>query len=112
MTVADFGFNMVLDIFLLKFIVDSHNKIYTFGFVQAIDLLSNPRKLSRTNCPFTDFINPPLGEFKLNKLANEAGVFIKAKVNGLNANTSMLMDTGATVTLVYTRLLTSHALQR
>ena len=52
-------------------------------------------------------------EFKLNKLANEAGVFIKAKVNGLNAN--MLMDTGATVTLVYTRLfksMTSHALQR
>lgn len=113
MTVADFGFNMVLDIFLLKFIVDSHNKIYTFGFVQAIDLLSNPRKLSRINCPFTDFINPPLGEFKLNKLANEAGVFIKAKVNGLNSN--MLMDIGATVTLVYTRLfksMTYYALQR
>ena len=59
----------------------------------------------RTNCPLTDFINPPLGEFKLKKLANEAGVFIKAKVNGLKAN--VLMDTGATVTLVNTRLLKS-----
>jgi len=64
-TVAEYWFNMVLDIFLLKFIVDSHNKIFTSGFVQAIDLLSNPRKLSRTNCPLTDFINPPLGEFKI-----------------------------------------------
>jgi predicted aspartyl protease len=38
-------------------------------------------------------------------LDNEAGMFIKAKVNGLNAN--MLVDTGATVTLVSVKLFES-----
>ena len=38
------------------------------------------------------------GSIGVSKLANEAGMFIKAKVNGLHA--SMLIDTGATVTLV------------
>jgi predicted aspartyl protease len=38
-------------------------------------------------------------------LDNEAGMFIKAKVNGLNAN--MLVDTGATVTHVSVKLFES-----
>ena len=38
------------------------------------------------------------GTIGVNKLASEAGVFIRVKVNGVNAN--MLIDTGATVTLI------------
>jgi predicted aspartyl protease len=38
-------------------------------------------------------------------LDNEAGMLIKAKVNGLNAN--MLVDTGTTVTLVSVKLFES-----
>ena len=38
------------------------------------------------------------GTIGVNKLASEAGVFIRAKVNGVNAN--MLIHTGATVTLI------------
>jgi predicted aspartyl protease len=38
------------------------------------------------------------GTIGVNKLASEAGVFIRVKVNGVNAN--MLIDTGATVNLI------------
>ena len=38
------------------------------------------------------------GTIGVNKLASEAGIFIRAKVNGVNVN--MLIDTGATVTLI------------
>jgi predicted aspartyl protease len=47
------------------------------------------------------------GSIGVRKLANEAGMSIKAKVNGLNAN--MLVDTGATVTLVSIKLFESMA---
>jgi hypothetical protein len=42
------------------------------------------------------------GSIYVSRLANEAVMFIKSKVNGLNAN--MLVDTGATVTLVSIKL--------
>ena len=42
------------------------------------------------------------GSISVSRLTNAAGMFIKAKVNGLNAN--MLVDTGATVTLVSIKL--------
>ena len=45
------------------------------------------------------------GSIGVSKLANEAGMFIMANVNGLNAN--MLVDTGATVTLVFVKLFES-----
>ena len=38
------------------------------------------------------------GTIGVNKLASEEGVFIRAKVNGVYVN--MLIDTGATVTLI------------
>jgi len=41
------------------------------------------------------------GSIGVSKFVNEAGMFIKSKVNGRNAN--MLVDTGATVTLVSIR---------
>ena len=47
------------------------------------------------------------GSIGVSKLASEAGMSIKAKVNGLNAN--MLVDTGATVTLVSIKLFESMA---
>jgi predicted aspartyl protease len=47
------------------------------------------------------------GSIYVSMLANEAVMFIKSKVNGLNAN--MLVDTGATVTLVSIKLFESKA---
>ena len=47
------------------------------------------------------------GSIGVSKLANEAGMFIKAKVNGLNA--IMLVDTEATVTLVSIKMFESMA---
>jgi predicted aspartyl protease len=47
------------------------------------------------------------GSIGVSKSANEAGMFIKSKVNGRNAN--MLVDTGATVTLVSIKLFESMA---
>jgi predicted aspartyl protease len=41
------------------------------------------------------------GSIGISKFAYEAGLFIKSKVNGWNAN--MLVDTGATITLVSIR---------
>ena len=41
------------------------------------------------------------GSIGVSKFANEAGMFIKSKVNGRNAN--MLVDTGAKITLVSIR---------
>ena len=41
------------------------------------------------------------GSIGVSKFANEAGMFIKSKENGRNAN--MLVDTGATITLVSIR---------
>jgi hypothetical protein len=45
-------------------------------------------------------LNETSGSVGVHKLAPEAGMFIKAKVNGVNTN--LLIDTGATVTLIST----------
>jgi hypothetical protein len=45
------------------------------------------------------------GSIGVSRLANEAGMFIKTRVNGLNA--IMLVDTGATVTLISIKLFES-----
>jgi predicted aspartyl protease len=47
------------------------------------------------------------GSIGVSRLANEAGMFIKTRVNGLNA--IMLVDTGATVTLISIKLFESMA---
>ena len=68
---------------------------------------SGTNSFIRTKQPSTTKTNEDhrSGSIGVSKLANEAGMFIKAKVNGLNA--TVLVDTGATVTLVSIKLFES-----
>ena len=65
---------------------------------------SGTKSFIRNKQPSTTKINEDQrhGSIGVSKLAMDAGMFIKAKVNGLNAN--MLVATGATVTLVSVKL--------